>query len=211
MAIEDEGREADGGARWEVLFGIVLAIFAAVLAVCDLGAGKFGDDELMAVNEKAAAYMWYQSKSIKESLSEGQAELLGALLDAGSVAGGSRAGVEAQREHLRDEAARYDREKTEILLGSAKVGKEKWAQEVDGELGKIVGATEWQQKATALGAAGDVFDLATLFLQMALVLGAIGLVVHQKTMKIAFFGFLVVLGLLGTWYTWVAWGMASKI
>lgn len=203
--------EKEGFDRWEVLFGIVLAIFAAVLAVCDLGAGKYGDDELMAVNEKAAAYMWYQSKSIKESLAEGQSDLLKALIESGSIAEAAREGVGANQKALEAEVVRYGREKNEILQGSATVGQENWAQAVDGEMGKVVGATEWQKKAEQLGAAGDVFDLATLYLQLCLVLGAIGLVVHVPRMKTAFFLALVILGLVGSYYTWAAYTLAWRI
>jgi len=33
-------------------------------------------------------------------------------------------------------------EKTEILLGSKQVGQANWAQDLDGEMGKIVGVKE---------------------------------------------------------------------
>lgn len=206
MAAESE--EKEGFQHWEVLFGVVLALFAAALAVCDLGAGKYGDDELMAVNEKAAAHMWYQSKSIKESLAEGQSELLATLLETGSIGEQARAGAEAQRDKLHAKAERYGREKTEILKGSAAVGKENQVQEKDGELGRIIGADEWQKKAEELGRVGDVFDMGTLYLQMCLVLGAIGLVVHVPRMKVAFFLGMLSLGLLGSYQTWAAYSLA---
>ena len=65
---------------YEILFGVTLAVFAAVLAVADLGGGKYGGDEGLASNEKASALMWYQSKSIKQTLAEGQSETLRSLL-----------------------------------------------------------------------------------------------------------------------------------
>ncbi len=40
------------GRTFEVTCGIVNALLAAILAVTDLGAGKFGDDELIAHNQK---------------------------------------------------------------------------------------------------------------------------------------------------------------
>src|SRR5215204_4934191 len=73
------------GRGFEIWCGLVLALFAAVLAVTDLGAGKYGDDELIAHNEKNGAYLWYQSKGIKETLVEGQRDTLQSLVDAGSI------------------------------------------------------------------------------------------------------------------------------
>ena len=79
-------REESRERKWEMRFGITLAIFAAALAINDLGAGKFGDDEIKEVNEKSNSYMWYQSKGIKETLAEGQRDLIQTLLQAGAIA-----------------------------------------------------------------------------------------------------------------------------
>ena len=38
--------------RLELVLGLLLAIFAAVLAINDLGAGKYGDDEMVAHNKQ---------------------------------------------------------------------------------------------------------------------------------------------------------------
>ena len=47
--------ETDGKKGFETWCGVVIALFAAVLAIADLGAGKYGDDELIAHNEKGSA------------------------------------------------------------------------------------------------------------------------------------------------------------
>ena len=39
-------------------------------------ANHLGDEELIATEEKVSAYLWYQSKGIKESQAEGQRDLL---------------------------------------------------------------------------------------------------------------------------------------
>ena len=160
---------------WELRFGLTLAIFAAALAINDLGAGKFGDDELKETNEKANAYMWYQSKGIKESLAEGQRDLVGTLLMSGTIAEDKVDELTRFATGLDAEIARYQREKKEILLGSTAVGQENWAQEIDGKLGQVVGAKERERTIDKLALAGDVFDLGTLCLQLCMVLGAIGL------------------------------------
>ncbi|MDO9280585.1 MAG: DUF4337 family protein [Pseudomonadota bacterium] len=85
-----------GARRFELLAGLTLAVFAAVLAVVDLGGGKYGDDEIIGTNEKASLYQWYQSKSIKQAIVEQQQGLLTALLDAGAVAPAGIGAVTAQ-------------------------------------------------------------------------------------------------------------------
>src|SRR5262245_29043185 len=103
-------------ANWELRFGLTLAIFAAALAINDLGAGKFGDDELKETNEKASAYMWYQAKGIKESLAEGQRDLIQTLLQGGAVAEEKASDLRKVAEQLDAEVARYQKDKKEILL-----------------------------------------------------------------------------------------------
>jgi hypothetical protein len=207
----EEEKEDKSSERWEILFGVVLAIFAAVLAICDLGAGKYGDDEILAANEKAGAYLWYQSKGIKQTLVEGQANFMTTMIETGSVDKSKVASVEAEVAKLRTKVERYEKEKTEILEGSEKVGKENWVQEVDGKLGQVPGAKEFDRVARELGKVGDVFDQGTLYLQMCLVMGAIGIISRQEGMKRVFFAFLLVLGLLGSYYTWIAYQQAGKI
>jgi len=197
--------------RFELLCGVSIAIIAAILAIADLGAGKFGDDELIAHNQKNNAYLWYQSKGIKETLVEGQRDTLQALLSAGSIAKEQQAAVEALVTKLNDRIKRYGREKTEILKGSSNVGRENWAQEVDGKLGQVVGASEWEAKANALGDAGDLFDYSTLFLQLSLVLGAISLVLQNRKSQLAFFIFMIVLSIVGTAYCIAAYRAAMAV
>lgn len=184
--------------RFEVLCGVTLAVLAAILAVVDLGGGKYGGDELIAINEKASAYAWYSSKGVKETLVEGQRDTLKLLLESGALTPEVRPGIESQVSELDAAAQRYGREKKEILLGSAKVGQEGWSQEVDGELGKVTGANEWKELADGLGAAGDVFDRSTLFLQISLVLGAIGLVVQDHRLRWGFYAAMALLGGIGS-------------
>lgn len=205
----EEGDEtSQETSRFETRAGLALAVLAAVLAVTDLGAGKFGDDELIAVNEKSSAYQWYASKSIKQTIIEGQASSLHALLEAGAVSDEALSGVEAQIEALSAEAERYGLEKKEILLGSAGVGPEGWVQDVDGELGKVTGALEWGALADKLNDAGDRFDVAILFLQLCLVQGAISIVMDGEQTKRMFFWLMLGLGALGSVASGIAFSAA---
>lgn len=201
----------DGSKRFEILCGVVIALIAAVLAVTDLGAGKYGDDELIAHNEKNGAYLWYQSKGIKESLVEGQRDTLKALVEAGSIQPAQLAGVQSQIAHLEQEAERYGKEKKEILLGSRTVGQANWVQDMAGEMGKVVGAEEWKTLGEGLGAAGDTFDYSTFFLQLSLVLGAISLVLQHDRMRTVFFTAMVILGATGTVFSVMAFQQAARV
>jgi len=203
--------QEEGGKRFEILCGVTLALLAAVLAITDLGAGKYGDDELIAYNEKASAYLWYQAKSIKETLVEGQRDTLQALVVAGAVRPEQLPAVEGLIRNLDQGAARYGKEKKEILLGSAEVGRAGWAQEVDGELGRLTGAQEWEKQAVDLGAAGDVFDLATFFLQVCLVVGAISLVVQHQKLQRTLYSLMLALGLAGTVSAVLAFMQAAAV
>lgn len=203
--------EEQNGNRFEIWCGLVIAIFAAVLAITDLGAGKYGDDELVAHNEKNGAYLWYQSKGIKETLVEGQRDTLQALVDAGSVRPEQVPAVRTMIRDLSGSVDRYGREKKEILLGSNTVGQANWAQDVGGEMGRVVGAEEWKAKANALSDAGNVFDYATFFLQVCLVLGAISLILQQERLRTTFFTAMIVLGLVGTGFALMAFAQAAAV
>lgn len=184
--------------KYEIIFGFAISLFAAILALNELAAGKYGDDELQLNSEKTSAYLWYQSKGIKSTLVEGQRDLLRALVEGGAVTGDKVATMDRQAKMLDDKVARYEKEKDEILRGSAAVGKPNWRQEVDGELGKVVGVKEIETRLESLGKAGDRFDLGTLFLQLCLVLGAIGILMSQERIKKIFLGGMVVMGVSGS-------------
>ena len=197
MTNEQSDDETQQG-RWETRFGITLAIFAAALAINDLGAGKFGEDELKETNEKSSSYMWYQSKGIKDSLAEGQSDLIRTLLQANAIAADKVDELEKVASKLDAQVRRYDREKHEILLGSAAVGPDNWVQEIDGKLGQVIGSKQREQAIEKLSAAGDVFDLATLCLQLSLVLGAIGLLLRIPQGRKLTFTTVIVLGVIGS-------------
>jgi hypothetical protein len=197
--------------RFELMCGLTLAFFAAILAITDLGGSKYGDDEIMASNAKSNAYAWYQSKSIRQNLSEGQRDLLTSLVESGTIRSEHLESIRNFNVKLDQEIDRYKKEKKEILMGSTGVGKENWVQDVDGEMGKVTGAKEWEQKLDVLGRAGDVFDLSLLFLQLCLVLGAVSLVLQQKKMKWAFYGAMVLLGTVGLAYSIQAFSLALTL
>ena len=133
------------GNRLERKIGLTLALFAAVLAVVDLGGGKFGDDEIIGTNEKANLYQWYQSKSIKQSIIEQEVQLLTGLVEAGAVTAQGQGAITKQLAIAKQAVQRYEKEKREILLGSKAVGPKAQVLEVSGIKGQIIGTKPWQQ------------------------------------------------------------------
>jgi hypothetical protein len=184
--------------RFEILFGLIVTIFAAVLALNELASGKYGDDELQASAERTSAYLWYQSKGIKETEVEGQRDMMKAFVETGIVPTDKAAGVLKQVDVLSARVDRYGKEKREILEGSKAVGPAGFMQEIDGKKGQVVGVKDIEAKLERLGLAGDRFDLGTLFLQLSLVLGAIGIIVTQEKLKRAFLGMMLTCGVSGT-------------
>ncbi|MFH0887461.1 MAG: DUF4337 family protein [bacterium] len=187
--------------RFEIICGLLLAIFAAVLAFNELGAGKFGADELASYNEKASAYAWYNSKSIKENLADGQKDILQSLIEAGSIKADQEVAIKKTIDKLETKVEKYGKEKNEILFGSKKVGKDNWVQDVGGKMGKVIGAEEWGEKSQVLGAIGDSFDLGTLFLQIGLVFGAISLVLQVGQFKWVALTGMVFMCSIGSFFT----------
>ena len=194
---EIETKKETSDRRFEIVCGVVLTFLAAMLAITDLVGGRFGGDQTIAESEKANAYTWYDTKSIKQSLAEGQRDMLQALVSAGSIESNQVSTVTGFLEGLEGKVQKYNREKTEILEGSSVVGEANWVQDVDGEMGKVIGAKQWEAIVNKLEAAGNVIDMSILFLQLSLVMGAIALVFQHAAPRKLFFAGMILLGTIG--------------
>jgi hypothetical protein len=187
----------------EVISGMLIAIFATCLAIIDLYAGKFGDDEIIASNEKSATYEWFQAKGVKEIVAESQVHMLKSLVSSGAI---------VPKDTVAMKAKRYGTDKEEILKGSKNVDSTNWTQyDNDGKLGNIKGAFEWEKEVKVLSAAGDTFDTALFFMQIALVFGAVSLMLKSYNMKIIFLCFMVVLSIVGIVIGFIGYSQAIKI
>ena len=197
--------------KFETRCGVMIAIFAAVMAITDMFGGKYGEDEIKFINEKSSAYMWYQAKSIRETVTEGQRDMIATLIENKSVDGDAASKLKTHTEKLDSKILKYKKEKNEILLGSAGVGSANWAQEMGGKLGQVTGALEYEKKIEVLGTAGDNFDLSSLFLQLCLVMGAIGIVVKKPHLQKTFFYIMLSLGAIGSVYSILAMRIAVSV
>lgn len=195
----------EGGSGFETLAGLVIAVFAAILAINGLGAGKFGDDEQNSIIEKSNQFSWYQSKSIKQALADNQAKTLEAYRLAGLVSEDKAEQIDKLIGDLKKKASRYDRETRVILDGSAAHEKDEWFAAMEDDMKNVTGANEYRQQAEVLGGAGDLFDYGELFLQICVVFGAICLVLQGAGMRKGFFAMMLVTGIIGTALTIMAY------
>jgi hypothetical protein len=189
--------------RFEMIAGIIIAVFTAILAINGLSGSSYVQSALLANSEKVNAYDWYNTKGIKQILVEGQKDTLDSLLASGAVNSTNRQPIEDYSEELSKKIDKYIKEKNEILLGSDNISQEDWIQDVDGKLGQVVGAKDWEKEIAVNNLAGAKSDLAELFLQIGLVLGAISLVMQTRKTKWVFLYAMIVTGMVGSFFaTW---------
>ncbi len=193
--------------HFETLIGITIAVFTAIFAINNMASGEYDKGELRLINEEASALSWYNAKSIKQTALEGQVELLDALLLTETVSPEASENIINGKTALLMRIDRYDAEKHEILEGSAHIPEEDWAQDVDGELGKVIGAKEFAAMAMVSEEAGNRTDLASLFFELCLVLGGISLLFESRRLRLMFFSIVLLTGFVGTATTLSALGL----
>jgi hypothetical protein len=203
--MSEEIIEEQKSTKLETWCGLLLGVFAAILAIANMGAGKYGDDEMKAVNEKNSTFSWYQAKGIKQNLAENERDLMKSLLASGIISAEKKESIDGIIKDRDEKIKQYKKEKTEIMEGSKRVGKENWAQDMNGEMGKVIGVKDWEEEIEKLGNSGDYFDFANLFLQLSLVMGAICLVSPSESSRKSFFWVMIGLGVIGSAYTGYAY------
>ncbi|HCO83783.1 MAG TPA: DUF4337 domain-containing protein, partial [Arenibacter sp.] len=157
--------------RTETIGGILIAVFAALLAIAELVNNNL-EEEMMISHSQFVNYSnWYQSKSIKQSLKESELDYLNALTETGIIPEDKIKNINAKIAQTKGMVLKYEAEKTEILVGSSNVPREHWAQDLDGEMGKIIGINEWEKLTQDYETATKKFDLGKLLFQICIVLG----------------------------------------
>ncbi len=191
--------------RAEAIGGVLIALFAALLAIADLVNNNLEEEMMIAHNKQNSYFSWYQSKSIKQSLKESELATLEALSLQGNAAAFEQKIVE-----IKEEIGKYKKEKNEILVGSANIPKEDWVQDLDGEMGKIIGVNEWELSADKLDKATQKFDMAMLFFQLSLVMGAVCVIIYDNPkLQRNFIRIMIVCGILGI--SLATWGYLLSI
>ncbi|RRQ48241.1 DUF4337 domain-containing protein [Maribacter algicola] len=184
--------------RAEAIGGVLIAFFAALMAISQMINGELEEEMMIAHNKVVNYSSWYQSKSIKESLKESELDYLQALKETGIVQQENMGNILAKITNVQNQIKKYESEKTEILLGSSNIPKDAWAQDMDGEMGKIVGINEWEALAEEYDFATKKFDLGMLFFQISIVLGAVCIIIYDNPLlQKSFIICMIVTGIIG--------------
>ena len=183
----------------EAIGGVLIAFFAALMAISQMVNGEL-EEEMMISHNKVVDYSsWYQSKSIKESLAKSELNYLETILFTDMVAEDKKNIVEDRIAGIKVKISKYQAEKKELMIGSSNLPKEEWAQDLEGEMGKIVGANEWEELAEEYDRATKKFDVGMLFFQLSIVLGAICIIIYDNSkLQMSFIKLMTVFGIIGT-------------
>ena len=185
--------------RAEAISGVLIALFASLMAISQMVNGELEEEMMIAHNNVVSYSNWYQSKSIKESLKESELDYLTALISSGIVTDEKVQVIEDKIASVQKNIDKYNAEKTEILNGSAFVGKENWTQDIEGEMGVIIGVKEWQQLAATYDYATKKFDYGMLFFQICIVLGAVCIIIYDNPiLQKSLIVLMIIFGITGT-------------
>lgn len=184
--------------RTETIGGILIAVFAALLAIAELVNNNLEEEMMIAHSQYVNYSNWYQSKSIKQSLKESELDYLNALTETGIIPEDKIRNINTKIAQTKSLVLKYEAEKTEILVGSSNVPREHWAQDLDGEMGKIIGINEWEKLTQEYESATKKFDLGKLLFQICIVLGAVCIIIRDnKKLQKNFIALMLSFGAIG--------------
>ena len=186
----------------EALGGVLIAFFAALMAISQMVNGEL-EEEMMIAHNKVVSYSnWYQSKSVKESLKESELNYLQTLASIGAIADDKKDEIDEKIAVAKKNIQKYVAEKTEILLGSANIPQEEWVQDLDGEMGQIIGVKEWESRADKYDSATKKFDFGLLFFQISIVLGAVCIIIYDNPLlQKSFIILMIIFGIIGVCFS----------
>lgn len=197
----DDGKNKETN-RFELICAATMAMFAAIGVLSSTYSGITGGGWLQNSQVAAQAYSWYQAKSIKETIIEGQVDFALSLKENLATNPTQTKSIDHYAETMNKQVTRLKNEKNEILKGSKNIDKKEWAQDIEGKLGGVVGAKEWEKLATSFGNCSDYFTYATVYIQISLVIGALSLIVGALMARNIFYISMLGLGLYGTYLSW---------
>ena len=187
--IHEERAENEAADRFRNRAALMIAFLAAVLAIGGLGGGNATDD-LIGNNIRASdAWAFYQAKNVRQTVYEVAAADVEAQLAAGGLSPEARAGAEKRLADYQATIARYDSEPSAEAPGDPMRG--------DGKKELRAQAQFYEQAREQAAAQDDNFDLAEVFLQLALVLGSVAILAVNRWVLILS----AALGILGTLFT----------
>jgi hypothetical protein len=187
--LHEDKAEQEADNRFRNRAALLIACLAAILAIGGLGGGNATDD-MVGNNIKASdSWAFYQAKNVRQTMYELAAEELESSLAAGTLPSAARPSAETRLEDYRATVARYDSEPD---------------PQAPGDVFKGEGKKELMARAQAFEAAfeeasrrDNAFDLAEVFLQLALVLGSVAILAVNRWIL----GLSLALGAIGSLLT----------
>ncbi|WP_209399888.1 DUF4337 family protein [Pseudozobellia sp. WGM2] len=160
--------------------GVLIIFFVALLAIMKVINSSFEKQIIDASNNEVSYSDWYNAKSIKQIMKESERDYLSALLSTSLLSQEKSSDLRMKVEDTKALIFKYEAEKTEILMGSANIPPSAWVQDLDGEMGKIIGLREWRETSKQLTETVAKIDLGILFLQISVVFGVICLIIQEN-------------------------------
>lgn len=164
----------------ETIGGVLIVVFATLMAITKLINSNLEEQMTISQNQQVSYSNWYQAKSIKQNLKESELDFLKALLEIGAVPPDKQQNFKSIMAHSKSMAIKYEAEKTELLVGSSNIPREYWAQDLDGEMGRITGVKEWIGLTQKYRAATQKMELGQLLFQICIVLCAVCIVTRNN-------------------------------
>ena len=178
--------------------GVLIIFFVAIFAMLRVVNSTLEDKITTANNQQVKYSDWYNAKSIKQVMKENENVYLKALFDTGMVEPEHSAVLQTKIQTTSALIAKYESEKTEILLGSANIPKYSWTQDLNGEMGKIIGLQEWEKISNANLKSVAKIDLGLLFIEISILFGLVLIIIHDNVkLQNVFTILMVVTGLVG--------------
>ena len=182
----------------EAIGSILLVLFASLMAIAELVNNNLEEEMMISHNQQVNYSNWYQAKSIKQNLKESELDYLNTMMESGIIPDSKAQNFKNRIAQTKALVLKYEAEKTELLVGSANIPREHWSQDLDGEMGKIIGMNEWEKLTREFDDATQKFDLAKLLFQICIVLSAVCIIIrNNENIQKSFIGFTVVFGALG--------------
>ncbi len=156
---------------------LLIAMLAALLAIGGLGGGNATDDMIQSNIRASDTWAFFQAKNMRQTAYEIAADDLERRLAAGGMTGEVRIAAEKSLADYRATIARYDDEPDPARPGDPLAGE-----------GKKQLAAQARAHEAARGVAearDNNFDLAEVFLQLAIVLGSVAILVLSRPVLIA--------------------------
>jgi len=204
--------DQQGSRPQEMRLAYIIAFFAAVLSIINIGASKFRDREAVIRNVTITAYNEYYSKVLKQTLVQGERDLLEDMMRAGAIVSKDSmvilnriasfdhdlALIGAQAEQLMNGTAANDTSRQEGSDPHVRSERER-------------GIKQLEHEVEQLNLAGDNFDLAALLIELSLVLGAIGFLTRPQQGRNLFKMVMLFFGTLGMVFGLVAFYDAFRL